>query len=68
VPLRSAEVPSLLEIPSGCSFHPRCPQFEDGLCDGAVPQLTQIRTGQSAACHVVARDGVPEKRPVDEPR
>ncbi|HEY3063912.1 MAG TPA: ABC transporter ATP-binding protein, partial [Chloroflexota bacterium] len=33
VPLRSAEVPSLLHLPAGCSFHPRCPRFEAGLCD-----------------------------------
>jgi peptide/nickel transport system ATP-binding protein len=56
----------LAHLPSGCTFHPRCPLFEDGLCDATVPQLTTIRAGQSAACHVVARDGVPEGRP-DEP-
>jgi peptide/nickel transport system ATP-binding protein len=55
--LRSLEIPSLAHLPSGCSFHPRCPLFEDGLCDGAVPELIEIRSGQSAACHVVARDG-----------
>ncbi|HZX07443.1 ABC transporter ATP-binding protein, partial [Kribbella sp.] len=59
--LRSLEIPSLANLPSGCSFHPRCPQFEEGLCDGKVPELIEIRSGQSAACHVVARDGVPEK-------
>jgi oligopeptide/dipeptide ABC transporter ATP-binding protein len=64
--LRSLEIPSLAHLPSGCTFHPRCPLFEDGLCDGKVPELVEIRSGQSAACHVVARDGVPEKRP-DEP-
>ncbi|GAB2661954.1 ABC transporter ATP-binding protein [Kribbella swartbergensis] len=55
--LRSLEIPSLAHLPPGCSFHPRCPLFEDGLCDGAVPPLYDIRPGQSAACHVVARDG-----------
>jgi oligopeptide/dipeptide ABC transporter ATP-binding protein len=64
--LRSLEIPSLAHLPSGCSFHPRCPLFEDGLCDGVVPQLVEIRSGQSAACHVVARDGAGEVRP-DEP-
>jgi oligopeptide/dipeptide ABC transporter ATP-binding protein len=57
--LRSLEIPSLAHLPSGCSFHPRCPLFEDGLCDAKVPELMQIRPGQSAACHVVARDGAP---------
>ncbi|TDD58142.1 ABC transporter ATP-binding protein [Kribbella antibiotica] len=58
--LRSLEIPSLAHLPSGCAFHPRCGQFEEGLCDGKVPQLVQIRPGQSAACHVVARDGADE--------
>lgn len=56
--LRSLEIPSLVNLPAGCSFHPRCPRSEHGLCDGAVPGLVEIRPGQAAACHVVARDGV----------
>jgi len=63
--LRSLEIPSLANLPAGCSFHPRCPSFEGGLCDGAVPELVQVRSGQSAACHVVARDGADEVRPDD---
>jgi oligopeptide/dipeptide ABC transporter ATP-binding protein len=66
-PLRSMDVPSLLNLPRGCSFHPRCPLFVPGLCDVQVPQLTEITidtTGDAAgaepcstvqiACHVVA--------------
>jgi peptide/nickel transport system ATP-binding protein len=55
--LRSLEIPSLTDLPRGCTFHPRCGLFEPGLCDGAVPALLEVRPGQSAACHVVARDG-----------
>src|SRR6185295_4973750 len=40
VELRSSEVPSLLRLPSGCAFHPRCPRFEEGLCDVVAPELT----------------------------
>jgi peptide/nickel transport system ATP-binding protein len=65
--LRSLDIPSLANLPPGCSFHPRCPLFEGGLCDGAVPQLVEIRSGQSAACHVVARDGADALR-ADGPR
>ena len=64
--LRSLEIPSLANLPSGCSFHPRCPLFEGGLCDGEVPDLVEVRPGQSTACHVVARDGADALRP-DEP-
>ncbi|MFK4086344.1 ABC transporter ATP-binding protein [Kribbella sp. NPDC020789] len=58
--LRSLEIPNLAHLPPGCAFHPRCGRFEDGLCDGAVPQLLEVRPGQSAACHVVQRDGADE--------
>jgi len=56
VQLRSMDVPSLLNIPTGCSFHPRCPLFESGLCDRQVPQLVDIGNGVEIACHVVARE------------
>jgi peptide/nickel transport system ATP-binding protein len=65
--LRSLEIPSLAHLPAGCSFHPRCPQFEGGLCDGAVPELVAVRPGQSTACHVVARDGAGDAEVRDEP-
>jgi len=56
VQLRSMDIPSLLNIPSGCSFHPRCPLFEQGLCDTRVPPLTDTAQGTQIACHVIARD------------
>jgi oligopeptide/dipeptide ABC transporter ATP-binding protein len=56
VPLRSAEVPSLLNLPSGCTFHPRCPLFERGLCDVLVPDLAAIPARREVACHVAVRD------------
>src|SRR5229473_4905022 len=56
VPLRSAEVPSLRELPSGCSFHPRCPLSEAGLCDVKVPALLPIPGEREVACHVAVRD------------
>jgi len=55
VELRSSEVPSLLRLPSGCAFHPRCPRFEEGLCDVVVPELTDV-PGRDVACHVAARE------------
>lgn len=54
--LRSPEVPSLLNLPSGCTFHPRCPLFEEGLCETHVPHLTEVGGGTQVACHVVARE------------
>lgn len=43
------EVPSPLNPPSGCVFHPRCPRaFGD--CSEIIPQLKDIGTGQQVAC------------------
>ncbi|MEP7198232.1 MAG: oligopeptide/dipeptide ABC transporter ATP-binding protein, partial [Chloroflexota bacterium] len=56
VQLRSLEIPSLLNLPSGCAFHPRCPRFEAGLCDVKVPPLYALPDGRNTACHVVARE------------
>lgn len=53
VQLRSLDVPSLLNIPPGCSFHPRCPLFQEGLCDVQVPVLKSVDSGVEVACHVV---------------
>lgn len=54
--LRSSEIPSLAALPSGCTFHPRCPLAEDGLCDVEDPELERIDGRREVSCHVVARD------------
>ena len=56
LPLRNVDSASLLRIPAGCSFHPRCPRFEAGLCDVLRPELSPLREDHAAACHVVARE------------
>ncbi|HJS38493.1 MAG TPA: dipeptide ABC transporter ATP-binding protein [Burkholderiales bacterium] len=45
------EVPSPLNPPSGCVFHPRCPIAVDR-CSAEVPPLREIRPGHWAACHL----------------
>ena len=56
VQLRSLEVPSLLHLPSGCTFRPRCPLYEDGLCDRLRPELVDVGSDREVSCHVVARE------------
>jgi len=56
--LRSAEIPSLRALPSGCTFHPRCPRFEPGLCEVTEPQLVPLTPDRSVSCHVVAAETV----------
>jgi oligopeptide transport system ATP-binding protein len=43
------EVPSPLNPPSGCVFHPRCPIAIDR-CRGEVPPLREVKPGHWAAC------------------
>ena len=45
------EVPSALNPPSGCVFHPRCPIAVDR-CSVEVPLLRRLATGHEAACHL----------------
>lgn len=54
--LRSADIPSLAALPSGCTFHPRCPLYEEGLCDVIPPELTPVDSNREVSCHVVARE------------
>ena len=43
------EVPSPLNPPPGCVFHPRCPIAIDR-CRGEIPALREVRPGHRAAC------------------
>ncbi|WP_322056174.1 ABC transporter ATP-binding protein [Paraburkholderia sp. J63] len=46
------EIPSPLNPPSGCRFHPRCPKAV-ALCKERVPELRSTGDGQLAACHLI---------------
>jgi oligopeptide transport system ATP-binding protein len=48
------EVPSPLNPPPGCVFHPRCSLAEPA-CRERVPELLELRPEHWAACPVVAR-------------
>jgi oligopeptide/dipeptide ABC transporter ATP-binding protein len=55
--LRSPDIPSLLNLPAGCPFHPRCPMYEEGLCDTDRPAEDAVSLdGHLAACYVAARE------------
>ena len=45
------EVPSPLNPPSGCVFHPRCPIAIER-CRVDVPELREVKPGHWAACHL----------------
>ncbi len=45
------EVPSPVNPPSGCNFHPRCAYAKD-ICRTTVPPLEKGQSGHAVACHV----------------
>jgi oligopeptide/dipeptide ABC transporter ATP-binding protein len=47
----SGDIPSPLQRPGGCVFHPRCSQVF-GPCAAEIPSSVEISDGHSAACHL----------------
>ncbi len=51
LPSIAGSVPSPMETPSGCPFHPRCPHAIPGVCDqGAPPAMEAVAEGHGVAC------------------
>jgi len=50
----SGDVPSPMNPPPGCSFHPRCPHMENR-CKEEFPLHREIAPGHKAACHFAER-------------
>ena len=43
-------VPDPFDLPSGCLFHPRCPQFKSGICNKSSPDWTTLSENQWVSC------------------
>jgi peptide/nickel transport system ATP-binding protein len=54
IPIKGAP-PSLINLPSGCAFHPRCPYADipkDNVTRTVRPELTEVGGSHWAACHM----------------
>ncbi len=49
--------PSLLRLPSGCAFHPRCARAME-MCSSVRPEVTVLPTGRRVVCHLFNEEGV----------
>ncbi len=45
-------VPDLLDLPAGCTFHPRCP-LADADCEVETPPIKTVGYGRECACYNV---------------
>jgi oligopeptide/dipeptide ABC transporter ATP-binding protein len=61
-PRLPGEVPSPVDPPSGCTFHPRCPLAIE-ICSTRRPGATSFGATHEAACHVAAQDATAHHDP-----
>jgi len=50
LPTISGSIPHPFNRPTGCPFHPRCPQAMRGKCDVHVPAIQEYGWRQRVAC------------------
>jgi len=54
-PTLKGDVPSPIQLPAGCFFHPRCPEIID-ICTQEPPKLLTLRGGRQISCHLFRED------------
>lgn len=47
----TGEIPSAINPPTGCHFHPRCPMAQFPICRETAPNLEEKAPSHFAACH-----------------
>jgi peptide/nickel transport system ATP-binding protein len=50
------EIPSPVNVPTGCSFHPRCPQSTEP-CSRVDPVMVEVEPGHMVRCHQFGQGG-----------
>ncbi|MBC8264777.1 MAG: ABC transporter ATP-binding protein [Anaerolineales bacterium] len=60
--ISTGEIPSPVNIPSGCSFHQRCPARMD-ICSQVDPVMVEMQEGHTVRCHL---HGQPEEAVIGE--
>ncbi len=66
LPAISGSVPHPFKRPGGCSFHPRCPEAIEGLCDRTEPSSRTISDNRVVVCHLFSDQPASAAERVDE--
>jgi peptide/nickel transport system ATP-binding protein len=48
----TGELPSAIDLPTGCVFHTRCPRAIKGVCEASEPPLIEVESGHAMRCHI----------------
>jgi peptide/nickel transport system ATP-binding protein len=57
LPTISGSIPHPYNRPTGCPFHPRCPDFMRGTCDRQAPTLLSVNERQKVSCFLYEKVG-----------
>lgn len=49
--MSSGEIPSPVNVPSGCGFRTRCPKKMD-ICSEKIPEMIEVNKGHFVSCHL----------------
>ncbi|MEN3203453.1 MAG: ABC transporter ATP-binding protein [Atribacterota bacterium] len=49
----TGEIPSPIDLPPGCVFHPRCPEVRE-VCREREPEMVEVEPGHLVRCHAVS--------------
>ena len=55
----AGSIPHPFARPTGCPFHPRCPDFMRGTCEKTFPAEVAIGESHAAACHLYSTARIP---------
>ena len=57
----TGDVPSQINVPTGCPFHPRCPRYLGDICRDVVPPWQETPQGARIFCHIPPADLVAQQ-------
>lgn len=58
------ELPSAIDLPSGCPFHTRCPRFLGDICAQQTPPWRETADGKRIFCHIPVDELIQIQEPV----